>query len=398
MFQRKRLVLCLMSAVAVLAGTFSALTILQFETLRNTDSLKIAAASLEIEDYFKFQPTIQCPPPRVSLPGPFFYLGRAPHGFLNQSREIPPPRCRPSTPLFIPFTSQFCLLKQTVLSYIAEGWPASQIIVVDNTGKPSSNMPATIPYSDDHSFLNYSLLLQEYGVNIYRSPTKQTFSQTQNLLIQLARAQGWPSFYQSHQDIVVRHRNESDRRQHHAFYQGILQESRERVAAAETKWAITFFHYDWLSHVNVHAASHIGLWDTLIPWYPADCDYYSRLRMKGYQVLDFDAGDVFDVASCLHNPEKQLFPPRGSNEDMDLHHELQEMSRSKTKDTHGRNTWQGRNGDGSLSEDFGGRYQTLVEAGRNSYRIKWGTNRCYVSSPVSSWTRWLIGLIRRAIG
>ncbi|KAF3120160.1 hypothetical protein TWF594_003951 [Orbilia oligospora] len=39
----------------------------------------------------------------------------------------------PATPLFIPFTKNHKMLEQTVLSYIAVGWPRSDIVVIDNT-------------------------------------------------------------------------------------------------------------------------------------------------------------------------------------------------------------------------------------------------------------------------
>lgn len=120
-----------------------------------------------------------------------------------------------------------------------------------------------------------------------------------------------------------------------------MEESHERASEAAAKLAIAFFYYDRLIHVNVHEAAHIGLRDTFVLWYPEDCDYYNRVRMEGYLILDFNAGDIFDVASYLSNPEEQLFHTRGSREDVELHHELQEMSLSNMGGGCGRNTWQG---------------------------------------------------------
>lgn len=108
----------------------------------------------------------------------------------------------------------------------------------------------------------------------------------------------------------------------------------------------------WLSHVGVHAAPQVGLWGTLITWYPADCDYYSRVRTKGYTIVDFDARDIFDAASCLSNLEIQLFQPRGSPADHNSFVNLQEIARSKIENKGGRNTWKGRNRDGLVSEYF----------------------------------------------
>ncbi|KAF3161981.1 hypothetical protein TWF751_011121 [Orbilia oligospora] len=47
----------------------------------------------------------------------------------------------PATPLFIPFTKNHKMLEQTVLSYIAVGWPRSDIVVIDNTVSREGNDP-----------------------------------------------------------------------------------------------------------------------------------------------------------------------------------------------------------------------------------------------------------------
>ncbi|KEF50826.1 uncharacterized protein A1O9_13125 [Exophiala aquamarina CBS 119918] len=317
----------------------------------------------------------------LHLPGPFFYPGRAfdtPTGVEDPDRAA----CRPATPLFIPFASNACLLVQTVVSFISEGWPPSQIIVVENTGRSDENARGTIP-PEDHAFMNYTLLCQTLGVHVYRSPVRNTFAQVQNLVFELAKTNGWPSYYQSHQDVVVRSRDDV-----RSFYDHVLEEDEDRRRNADSeRWALVLYRYDWLSHVRVAATAEVGPWDVLIPWYPSDCDYYARVRAKGFQILDFDAGVIHDVASCLSDLSL-LFRPKNSSGGQVVDTALRIMADTKRNDKAGRNTWQGRQADGTLSSDFGPRYDALVKASRKSYYMKWGTNRCDPTAPRSFFPWW----------
>lgn len=212
MIRRKYLGFCLSSAIIISSTMLVRIMLMQRQETLNADPIMIPAASPEIKDNVTFQPTVQYPPPRASLSGPFFHQGRTLHAFLNISEDTRAPRCRPPTPLFVPFMSHFCLLQQTVLSYIVEGWAR---FIDDRRRRQhwhiNSQPTRATSHPDDHAFLNHPLLLRGYGINIYRSPTRRAFSQTQNLLIQLASKQEWPSFYQSHQDVIVRHHREFDR-------------------------------------------------------------------------------------------------------------------------------------------------------------------------------------------
>lgn len=262
------------------------------------------------------------------------------------------------------------MLEQALLSYIAEGWPPSHIIVVDNTGTAS-------PEPNHHAYLNYSRLTEEYGTSIYRLPTRQSFSQVQNYIRELAMTQSWSDFYISHQDVVVRSQREM--KPYTSFYNRVLIENCEthqRYLNAE--WALTFFAYDWLSHVGIPASRDIGPWDVLIPWYPSDCDYYSRARLKGKVIYDFKAGKVYDVADCLLDARRRLFLPASDPEAAEVDRELLSMATQKRTGSAGRNTWQG----GGLlggEDDFGDRYAALVKAGRKNFRWKWGTDECDVT-------------------
>ncbi len=342
-----------------------------------TASLPLPAATNDSSTLWPTWPT-QCPPSPASLAGPSFHPALPTRALsIVVKPENRPPLCRPPTPLFVTFASNACLLKQTVLSYLAEGWPPSQIVVVDNSGAARDNLRGKLT-AGHHDFLNYSLLLSTYGVSVYRFAVRQTFAQLQNTLLELARENRWPSFYTSHQDVIVR---SSRNRTQGSFFHRVLEHQRhlQEVPERLDRWAFSFFHYDWLSHVNVLAAESIGAWDVLIPWYPTDCDYYSRTRMSGYAIIDHYAGEFYDVSSCLAEADRVLFLPTNSTEGRVLAETLEDMARNKKTIRDGRNTWQGQQSDG-VSDDFGPRYKEMVAAGRRNYRRKWGTANCDVSS------------------
>ncbi|OCT46888.1 hypothetical protein CLCR_02565 [Cladophialophora carrionii] len=97
---------------------------------------------------------------------------------------------RPRTPLFIAFTRNIAMLQQTVLSYIAAGWPREDIIVVDNrhdgcelVGTPHL-AKSVLP----------RLRTCAPGGMVSRScrpPTLLSFAQLMNFYLRISMAHGW---------------------------------------------------------------------------------------------------------------------------------------------------------------------------------------------------------------
>ncbi|THY21655.1 hypothetical protein D6D01_06557, partial [Aureobasidium pullulans] len=92
---------------------------------------------------------------------------------------------RPRTPLFISFTRNNAMLLQTLHSYISSGWPASDIIVIDNSGTMDAN-PLCLLSTSNPFYLDY-----------------KTLRELQNFYIRTAIAMDWQYFFWSHMDIVV---------------------------------------------------------------------------------------------------------------------------------------------------------------------------------------------------
>ncbi|KAJ9657847.1 hypothetical protein H2198_004043 [Neophaeococcomyces mojaviensis] len=318
---------------------------------------------------------LQCPPPPLRWDEKGFY----PADSNVKTLEIAPgkiaPLCRPSTPLFIAFGSKCCLLEQTIASYIAEGWPCSQIVVVDNTGHALENAAGSVQDSE-HYHLNYTRMQKNYGVSVFGLPIRLTFAQYQNWLLHLAKREGIDDFYWSHQDIIVR----SDPNLFPSFFHGILAEKEQlasRFSKGSKEWAFGFFSYDWLAHVNVRAAEVVGQWDQWIPYYHSDCDYYGRARRKELLMFDFPIGRFFDVGSCLTSPQA-LFAQAQFDNAFELDDVLQQMHGTKADERNHGGSWQGRTADKDVSDDSGPGFEYQIDAGRKWFKKKWGTWQCNV--------------------
>lgn len=258
----------------------------------------------------------------------------------------------PRTPLFIPFTRNNTMLQQVVLSYIAAGWPRSDIVIVDNTGTMDANNKRMLS-SENPFFLDYELFRRRYGVAILQTPTLLNFAQLQNFLLRQAVARNWQFYFWGHMDIAVL--SAEDILPYKSFYHRVLDaldaseldqysitppkpaiseeelndgydwEPRAPLSPGleqimnkipkikkrwrkKRKWAIKFFDFDNLALVNVEAWRQIGSWDVFIPYYNTDCDAYARITLNGYRKDEAQAGYVFDVAGVIEDPEIRFFP------------------------------------------------------------------------------------------
>ncbi|CAK7215921.1 hypothetical protein SBRCBS47491_002652 [Sporothrix bragantina] len=234
-------------------------------------------------------------------------------------QHILPPQhnTKTRTPLFIGFTRNWPLLLQCVSSYMAAGWPARDIYVVENTGTMGANKAGRLSLQNPF-FLNHTQLVDSLGINVIETPTLFTFAQLQNFYLYTAQQMGWLQYFWSHQDVVVfseegyvegspasspRHPfTQSPRSLHHRALATlkILTHRAEGSGGAPT-WATHFFDYDRLTLVNVPAYLAVGGWDTHISFYAGDCDMYLRLKWAGYWqgMLLPAVGLIYDVAGVL---------------------------------------------------------------------------------------------------
>jgi hypothetical protein len=266
--------------------------------------------------------------------------------------ENAPPAGAPPTPLFIGFTRNWPLLQQAVVSYLAAGWPASQIYVVDNTGTMDSNARGLLTLQNPF-FMNYTRLQTVLGVNVVTAPTLLSFAQLQNFFLWTAVEKGWTHYWWSHMDSVAV--SWEDKTPYQSLHRRVLEDFLSSGMPEHWDWGLKFFRYDRLALVNVAAYKDVGAWDTHIPFYGTDCDFHSRLTMKGWKMPNVEVGMVFDVGATLEdlgmlypeNPEEPLDSERFKT----VIRLLDEIDRDKHHARTNRNFWQGMQR-GGQSEPF----------------------------------------------
>ena len=80
----------------------------------------------------------------------------------------------------------------------------------------------------------------------------------------------------------------------------------DQVDAANPKWGITYFHYDWFAATR-HAVARDLRYDTFITVYMSDCDYYPRVRQAGFETLD--AASVCTVVPSVYDMRSHMDLP-----------------------------------------------------------------------------------------
>lgn len=308
------------------------------------------------------------------------------------SYNLPPIR-RPRTPLLIPFTRNNEMMKQTVLGYIAGGWPREDIVILDNSGTLDANSRKQLSGSNPF-FLDYEMFRYRYGVSILQTPVLLNFAQLQNYMLQMALTRSWPYFFWSHMDVGILGYEEQT--PYKSFYMRVLDTLTDAMAT-DSNWAVKWFEFDYLSLVNVEAWKKIGLWDVFIPYYATDCDAYGRLRMLGFTTDEVRAGHIWDVADYVKDPETKFFPSPAfangagsenstsalnSTRFQQLKEELRLLEKSKHSNSKGRNTWQNmqKGGKGEAwtydPAGFQSAWWQTAKCGRDIFHSKWGTTEC----------------------
>ncbi|KAF3919537.1 hypothetical protein ABW20_dc0101850 [Dactylellina cionopaga] len=256
--------------------------------------------------------------------------------------------------------------------------------------------------------LNYKLFRGRYGVNIVRTPTLLNFAQLQNYMLATAMNRNWSHYYWTHQDIVVLSDELST--PYRSLYENVLSSlisvfpnMTSKAAMDEgNRWGIVWYDFDWLTLVNVGVAADkkvgVGSWDPFIPYYVTDCDYYERMRLSGFPILERKVGDIYDLAKLVPNPERAFFGEANNtlgeySEEMPgspryerLKGQLQEMMADKGAT--GRNTWQDAQKGGKGEpwtydpSGFQAAWWGMADAGRAVFGKKWGVSgyQCRPSS------------------
>lgn len=110
------------------------------------------------------------------------------------------------------------------------------------------------------------------NVKIFEPPVPFTLSQTMNLLHRLGAEQRCDVIMFMHNDA------EADAGTAENFLSAI-----EKMQREGRRWGVAFTNYHTLAAYNMKAIKEVGPWDTVLPHYFSDCDYFTRLRLAGYE-------------------------------------------------------------------------------------------------------------------
>jgi len=158
--------------------------------------------------------------------------------------------------LGIPYVNRPDLLRRA-LNGVQAMWPRT--IIIDNSDAGElSNLQGSWP------------------VPIFRvSGLPLTLSQTMNLLQAKAVEQKCDVWFFLHSDAEPAARTADN----------LLNKARQTFQE-DKRWGAIFTRYDTFCCFSVSAMAVVGKWDTNLPQYFADNDYYRRVKLAGYQIIE----------------------------------------------------------------------------------------------------------------
>jgi hypothetical protein len=162
--------------------------------------------------------------------------------------------------LGIPYVNRPDLLR-LALNSVRTLWPWT--IIIDNSDTPELR-----------------IFQGSWPVPIFRVPgLPLTLSQTMNLLQAKALEQNCKAWFFMHSDAELAPQTAEI----------LLGEARQAFDEKES-WGVIFTKYDTFCCFNVSAMSAVGPWDTNLPQYFADNDYYRRVELAGYKIFEVGMG------------------------------------------------------------------------------------------------------------
>lgn len=156
--------------------------------------------------------------------------------------------------LAIPYVNRPDLLEKAVRS-VQYFWPHTTIIDNSDAGLDPSAWP----------------------VQLVRPSVPLTFSQTMNLVQRMATDQSCDFYFFMHNDAEAGE----------GTPERLLAVVEQAVTSGQ-RLGVAFTAYDTLAAMNMTMVREVGRWDTNLPQYYADNDYYRRVRLAGYEMLYTD--------------------------------------------------------------------------------------------------------------
>lgn len=137
---------------------------------------------------------------------------------------------------------------------------------------------------------------QGWPLPILRPAVPLTFSQTMNLLYRLAEERRCDSLLFMHSDA------EAGAGSPERFLTIV-----EEATMSGRRWGVAYTNYDALAAFNMGMMREVGPWDTVLPHYFADNDYYRRIRLARYDILETGLKVKHKVSSTIRNDRRYGF-------------------------------------------------------------------------------------------
>ena len=131
------------------------------------------------------------------------------------------------------------------------------------------------------------------GGGVLRPPVPLTASQSINLSITSTRREGRSICIWMHNDAEA----------HPGSCKSLLEYAMQ-LNEEGRKWGVIFTNYDALSATNMRMIDEVGLWDTNLPSYFSDNDFYRRVELAGYEKINTNIA-VDHVGSQTINSDEE---------------------------------------------------------------------------------------------
>jgi hypothetical protein len=134
------------------------------------------------------------------------------------------------------------------------------------------------------------------GVEVVRPIVPLTFTQSMNALCRLAEERDRDVLLFMHHDAEAQ-----------AGTPRALLDTCHELTAEGRRWGVAFTHYDAFAALNLEAVRDVGPWDTALPHYFADNDYYRRVRLAGWELVDTGLPVAHHTSSALSREPRRRF-------------------------------------------------------------------------------------------
>ena len=80
-----------------------------------------------------------------------------------------------------------------------------------------------------------------------------------------------------------------------------------KLTAEGRKWGVIWTNYDCLAAFSIPMYREVGGWDTVFPAYFSDNDWWRRIRLAGYEIIESGLPVDHEGSAAIHSDPERLF-------------------------------------------------------------------------------------------